>query len=166
MILDHLATRMGTNWPYGDERAITREISETVALYKGLTWEALGDQGQQYDASSVRPAAKLTKLEAAEVSAPTDQELILVSGSVTYDGGTLFRLTPHMSNYAFGNNAGISAADAARLALNAKIHEQVLPGTLWIPESLHGAPVGNLLNGSAVTKVTVKVAERAMAVAA
>ena len=29
MILDHLATRMGTNWPYGDERAITREISES-----------------------------------------------------------------------------------------------------------------------------------------
>jgi hypothetical protein len=31
---------------------------------------------------------------------------------------------------------------------------------------LEGAPVGTLINGSTVTKVTVKVAERAMAVAA
>ena len=57
-------------------------------------------------------------------------------------------------------------ANVATLELNAKISEQVLPGTLWIPESLEGAPVGSLINGSAVTKVTVKVAERAMAVAA
>ncbi len=88
-----------------------------------------------------------------------------------------------MSNYAFGRNAGINAADAAKLGitdgapivvqsergsveLNAKIHEQVLPGTVWIPESIAGAPVGDLLSASGFTTVTVKVAERAMAVAA
>jgi predicted molibdopterin-dependent oxidoreductase YjgC len=183
MILDHLATRMGHNWPYGDERSITREISEAIPLYQGLTWEALGDQGQQYDASSVRPAAKLRKLEQGDLPTLSEQELILVSGAVTYDDGNMFRLTPQMRTYAFGNIAGINASDAAKfgiedgtpivvqsergeLTLNAKIHEQVLPGTLWIPESLAAAPVGTLLNGRAVTKVTVKVAERAMAVAA
>jgi predicted molibdopterin-dependent oxidoreductase YjgC len=183
MILDHLATRMGTNWPYGDVRAVTREISEAVPLYNGLSWDALGDQGQQYDASNVRPAAKLAKVEQGEAVAVSDQELLLVSGYVTYDDGTMFKLTPHMKNYAFGRSAGISASDAARLGITdgtpivvqsergtlelaAKIHEQVNPGTLWIPESIEGAPVGNLLNGSAVTKVTVKVAERVMAVAA
>jgi predicted molibdopterin-dependent oxidoreductase YjgC len=183
MILDHLATRMGANWPYGDERAITREISEAIPLYQGLTWDALGDQGQQYDASSVRPAAKLRQLTQGEVAALTNQELLLVSGTVTYDDGTMFRLTPQMRNYAFGRNAGISPSDAEKfgieegmplvvqsergeLEVNAKISEQVLPGTMWIPESLEGAPVGTLINGSTVTKVTVKVAERAMAVAA
>jgi predicted molibdopterin-dependent oxidoreductase YjgC len=183
MILDHLATRMGTNWPYADERAITREISEAIPLYQGLTWDALGDQGQQYDASSVRPAAKLRKLEQGEVPTLSAQELILVSGAVTYDDGTMFRLTPQMRNYAFGRSAGLNASDAAKfgiedgtpivvqsergeLELSAKISEQVLPGTVWIPESLAGAPVGSLVNGNAVTKVTVKVAEQAMAVAA
>ena len=182
MILDHLATRMGNNWPYGDERAITREISQAVPLYQGLTWDSLGDQGQQYDASSVRPAAQLRKLEQT-APAPSGQGLLLVSGVVTYDDGNLFRLTPQMSNYAFGRNAGINAADAAQLGisdgapilvqsergsleLNAKIHEQVLPGTIWIPESIAGAPVGDLLNASGVTTVTVQVAEHAMAVAA
>jgi len=183
MILDHLATRMGSNFPYGDERAITREISEAVALYKGLTWEALGDQGQQYDAASVRPTAQLREIEQGDLPTPGGQELLLISGRVTYDDGNLFRLTPQMSNYAFGRNAGINAADAAKLGLsdgdsilvqneraeitlNAKIHEQVLPGTIWIPESIHGAPAGALSSGDAVTKVTVKVAERAMPVAA
>ena len=183
MILDHLATRMGTNWPYADEKSITREIAETVPLYQGLTWDALGDQGQQYDASSVRPAAQLRKLEQGATPTLSGQELLLVSGTVTYDDGNMFRLTPQMRPYAFGRNAGINASDAAKmgiedgtplvvqsdrgvLELNAKIHDQVLPGTVWIPESLEGAPVGTLTNGNAVTKVTVKVAERAMAVAA
>ena len=53
----------------------------------------LGDQGQQYDASSVRPAAKLRKLEQGEVPTLSAQELLLVSGTVTYDDGTMFRLT-------------------------------------------------------------------------
>jgi predicted molibdopterin-dependent oxidoreductase YjgC len=183
MILDHLATRMGTNWPYGDERAITREITEAVPLYQGLTWDALGDQGQQYDASSVRPAPQLRTIEQGEMPRLSEQEFILVSGTVAYDDGNMFRLTTQMRNMAFGRNAGISPDDAAKLGiedgaplvvqndrgeltLNAKVNEQVLPGTIWIPESLAGAPVGNLLNGSMVTTVTVKAAVNAMAVAA
>jgi NADH-quinone oxidoreductase chain G len=183
MILDHLATRMGTNWPYGDERAITREISEAIPLYKGLSWDALGDQGQQDDASTVRPAPQLRKIEQSETPTLPAQGLVLVSGRVTYDGGNLFRLTPQMNNYAFGRNAGINASDAAKLGLeegtpilvqsergeltlNVKIHDQVLPGTIWIPESLEDAPVGDLLSDSALTSVKVIVAERIMAVAA
>jgi NADH-quinone oxidoreductase chain G len=183
MILDHLATRMGNNWPYADERAITREISEAIPLYKGLSWDALGDQGQQYDASRVRPAATLRQIEQGEDSSLGNGEFVLIGGSVTYDDGNMFKATPHMRNYAFGRHAGICGADAARLGiedgaplvvenergtltLNAKIHEQVLPGTVWIPESIEGAPVGTLLGGNASAKVNVKVAERAMAVAA
>jgi predicted molibdopterin-dependent oxidoreductase YjgC len=143
----------------------------------------LGDQGQQYDAASERPAAKLRKLEQGNAPTLANQELLLISGSVTYDDGNMFRLTEQMRNYAFGRNAGINAADAAKLGisegaplvvksergeltLNARIHDQVLPGTIWIPESLEGAPVGTLLNVSGVTKVSVAVAERALAAAA
>jgi predicted molibdopterin-dependent oxidoreductase YjgC len=183
MILDHLATRMGTNWPYADERAITREISQAIPLYKGLTWEAVGDQGQQYDASKVRPAAKLRKLAQAESASLANGELLLVTGSVTYDDGNLFKLTPHMQNYAFGSHAALNTGDAAKLGiaegttvvvanergsftLNAKIHESVLPGTVWIPESIAAAPVGTLLNGVVTPKVIVTIAEPALAVAA
>ena len=33
MILDHLANRLGINWPFGDERAITQEIAAAAPLY-------------------------------------------------------------------------------------------------------------------------------------
>ena len=33
---------------------------------------------------------------------------------------------------------------------------QVQPGTLWIPESLPGAPLGTLFNGSELATATVQ----------
>jgi NADH-quinone oxidoreductase subunit G len=175
MILDHLSTRMGHNWPYADERAITREITEAVPLYRELTWDALGDQGQQYDASSVRPAPAMRKVEQSQLLAISDQKFILVTGTVAYDDGNMFRLTEQMRAMAYGRAAGISPVDAGKLGiqdgtplvvqnpqgeltLNAKVSEQVQPGTVWIPESLAGAPVASLVNGSPVTTVTVKAA--------
>jgi anaerobic selenocysteine-containing dehydrogenase len=42
------------------------------------------------------------------------------------------------------------------LRLAAKVDSQVRQGTIWIPESLPGAPVGALLNGRAVEYVRVE----------
>ncbi len=173
MILDHLANRMGVNWPYADEQAITREISEAVPLYAGLTWDALGDQGLQYDPSGVRPAASYRKVEQESLPADSERPFMLLSGTVLYDGGNLFRLTEEMHNMAFGPIAGLNPADADKLGvhdgnevivesahgsltLHAKVDAQVQPGTVWVPESLPSAPVGILLNGSDVAAVTVR----------
>ncbi len=181
MILDHLAYRMGVNWPFADERAITKEISETVPIYAGLTWDALGDQGLQYDASSVRPQPAFRTVEQSAQAAPDDQALALVTGTVLYDGGTMFRLTPQMHDMAFGPAALIHPDDAARLeiaegdvmivrspqgelALQAKFHPTVQPGTVWIPEGLADMPVG-VLTGGAAESVTIQ-AQRAEAVSA
>jgi predicted molibdopterin-dependent oxidoreductase YjgC len=170
MILDHLANRMGVNWPYADERAITKEIAETIPTYHGMSWDALGDQGLQYDA--VRPALAFRSVEAPAAPTAGDQSLALVTGTVLYDGGTLFRLTEQMHAMAFGPAALIHPDDAARLgiaegdaivirseqgelALDAKFHRTVQPGTVWVPESLAGAPVGALLAGNAAAAVTV-----------
>lgn len=173
MILDHLANRMGVNWPYGDERAITKEISETVPLYRGMTWDALGDQGLQYDAAGVRPQAAFRSVEQPAQPAMDDQNLALVTGTVLYDGGTLFRMTPQMHDMAFGPAALLHPDDAARLdiaegdavvirsrqgelALCAQFHPTVQPGTVWIPESLAGAAVDTLRDGSVAVPVTIE----------
>ncbi|GIV77136.1 NADH-quinone oxidoreductase subunit NuoG [Litorilinea aerophila] len=173
MILDHLAVRMGVNWPYADEQAITREISQAIPFYGGLTWDALGDQGLQWDAAAVRPRPAYRKVQQPPLPAADGDEFTLVTGTVLYDGGTLFRLTTQMQNMAFGPVAGFNPADAERLGiqdgaevqvgndhgqltLKAVRHAQVQPGTVWIPESLPGAPVGALLNGSDVETVRVK----------
>ena len=168
MILTHLARQMGAAWPYSDARSVTAEVAEVVPGYAGLTWEALGDQGIQWDAEAavaVHSTGQVGGEEAAaEAGAGGDYPLTLVSGTVLYDGGTLFRLTEQMQGMARGATVGLNPADATgigveagapvrvqsevgSLELTVAVDEQVQPGTAWIPESLPGAPVGALLNG-------------------
>ena len=173
MILDHLVTHLGKNWAYVDTEGILEEITEVVPIYKGLTWEALGDQGLQWDASAVRPRPVYRKVQQPSLDQEEQQPLIVVRGTVLYDGGTMFRLTEKMQAMAFGARAGLNPADAERLgiadgtdmvvsnrhgslALTAKVDDQVQPGTIWIPDSLSGAPVGVLLNGSTAETVAIR----------
>jgi len=168
MILSHLARQMGAAWHFADARSVTAEIAEIVPGYAGLTWEALGDQGIQWDAESAAAVHSTGQVgdeeAAAEAGAGGDYPLTLVSGTVLYDGGTLFRLTEQMQGMARGATVGLNPADATgigveagapvrvqsevgSLELTVAVDEQVQPGTAWIPESLPGAPVGALLNG-------------------
>jgi predicted molibdopterin-dependent oxidoreductase YjgC len=173
MILDHLATRMGVNWPYADSRAITAEISRAVPAYAGFTWEALGDQGQQWDAAAVRAQPAYAAAVQPELPADPAHPLALVAGTVLYDGGSLFRLTKQMANMAAGDTVSLNPADAGQagvadgsavvvrsphgeLRLSVKLDPQVQPGTAWIPESLPAAPVGALLDGAGATGVQVQ----------
>ncbi|MCB9156815.1 MAG: NADH-quinone oxidoreductase subunit NuoG [Caldilineaceae bacterium] len=173
MILDHLASRLGANWPYADEKGVLHEITEAVPIYGGLTWEALGDQGLQWDAAQVRPTAEYRQAVQSEATASAEYPFALVTGTVSYDGGNMFALTKQMHNIAYGPIVGISPADADRLSVadatpvtvsspygalqvQVKISEQVKPGTVWIPESLPQSPVGALLNGSSAEYVKIE----------
>jgi formylmethanofuran dehydrogenase subunit D len=58
---------------------------------------------------------------------------------------------------------GVSDGDAVTIRnehgaieLVTKLDAQVRPGTAWIPESLPGAPVGALLNGSTLAAVNIE----------
>ena len=175
MMLTHLAKHFGVAWPFSDARSVTAEISKAVPGYDGLTWEALGDQGRQWDADSAPAAAAHGSAEGASTAGPDNDEypLSLVTGTVLYDGGTLFSLTEEMHGMAHGATVTLNPADAAAigvdagspvtvqseqgdLALIAAVDAQVQTGTAWIPESLPGAPVGALLNGSHTQQVKVE----------
>ena len=189
MMLTHLARRMGQEWPFADARSVTAEISRAIPGYAGLTWDALGDQGIQWNAESAPAAAAIAQRDGEENSAAApadgraaliqpsdsasvDYPLSLVTGTVLYDGGTLFRLTGQMRGMAHGATVSINPADAAAigveagapvtvrseqgsLALTVAVDAQVQTGTAWIPESLPGAPVGALRNGSYTQMVKV-----------
>ncbi len=176
MILDHLASRMGVKWPYADERAVTADIAKNVPIYSGMSWEALGDQGRQWDASKLRAKPQYQEAEQRLISSD-DQPFTLVSGTVLFDGGNLFRLTTEMQNIGFGQQVGLHPIDAKKLgvvdgtavnvknkngelAMTAKVDSQVQVGTVWIPESLPGAPVGTLLNGRVIEHVRVEKAKK------
>lgn len=173
MILDHLATRMGSNWPYANERGITAEITRAVPIYAGLTWEALGDQGLQWDTSLLQSQLEQKKADQLPIERGNGDHLALVTGTILFDGGRMFRSTPHLHNIAYPTVVGLHPTDAQRLGVDdgmevtvrtshgavtlaARIDTQVQPGTAWIPESLPGAPVGALLNGSDGALVTIQ----------
>jgi NADH-quinone oxidoreductase subunit G len=173
MILDHLATRMGSNWPYANERGVTAEITRAIPIYAGLTWEALGDQGLQWDRTLLPRLLEQNKADQLPIERGNGDHLALVTGTVLFDGGNLFRSTPHLHNIAHPTVVGLNPADAERLGvadgaevtvstghgavtLAARLDTQVQPGTAWIPESLPGAPVGALLNGSDHALVTIQ----------
>jgi predicted molibdopterin-dependent oxidoreductase YjgC len=166
MILSHLASHFDTQWSYTAARAVTQEITVANPIYNGMTWERLGDMGQQWlvaDAPYTRPEPSYQSVEAPAVP-PAGGGLRLVSSPALYDGGNLFRLTPQMAEMAFGAHAALNPLDAQRLglvaedavqvrnehgviSLSVKLEPAVKPGTVWIPASLPGAPVGALLNG-------------------
>jgi predicted molibdopterin-dependent oxidoreductase YjgC len=173
MILDHLATRMGHNWPYASDKAVTSEIAHAVHNYEGFTWDALGDQGAQWDAALVPWKPAYARSEQLSLPEPTDEELALVTGAVTYDGGTMFYHGEVMPRLAFPTAVVLNPVDAERLAvregaavtvwntngqltLAARLDPNIQPGTAWIPESLPGAPVGALLNGGDVEHVKIQ----------
>ncbi len=177
MIFTHLAKQMGANWPFSDAHSVTAEIARAVPGYAELTWEALGDQGRQWDAGSA-PEVEETAGRASEGTSESsvgdgDYPLSLVTGTVLYDGGTLFSLTDQMHGMAHGPTVTLNPADAAEsglepgsvvtvrseqgeLDLTLAIDVQVQTGCAWIPESLPGAPVGALINGSFTQRVKVE----------
>jgi NADH-quinone oxidoreductase chain G len=172
MILDHLASFFDAQWAHTDAQSVTAEITQANPLYTGLDWNALGDQGAQWDANALRGAAALEKIEQPELPS-AEQGLRLIGGTVLFDGGNLFRLTKQMQEMAAGATVALNPADMASLGVAAgdrvtvrnsygsisvavKPDPTVKAGAAWIPESLPGAPVGALLNGGAVVSVLVE----------
>jgi NADH-quinone oxidoreductase chain G len=172
MIVDHLANLMDANWQHPQVHHVTAEIAATVPIYSGMTWEALGDQGLQWDAAAVRKPLALAKAEQMAVSRSAEG-YALVAGTVLYDGGELFGLTKQMQAMSHGAVVRVNPADAEKagisdgaavtvrnshgaLALAVKFDSAIRPGSVWIPESLPGAPVGALLNGSDVEEVVIE----------
>jgi predicted molibdopterin-dependent oxidoreductase YjgC len=164
---------MGVKWPFADVRGVTGEISRTVPMYAGLSWNALGDQGIQWDASLVRPEPVYRQVEQKSPPSSASDELALVTGTVLYDAGTMFWITEPLRKIATGAVVALNPGDAQRLTLETgasvvvsspegslpltvTIDESVNPGTAWIPESLPGAPVGALLNGSVNQRVRIE----------
>ncbi len=170
MILDHLAARLGAHWPFVDVRSVTAEIAKLLPIYRGMTWDALGDQGLQWDATPVRGKAAM---QTVAVDALVEEGYSVIGGTVLYDDGDLFARTPLMQNMSFGASVGIHPSDAEKmgivagsllsvrsdqgeLILAARLDPSIRPGSVWIPESLPNAPVGALRNGHAVAHVELK----------
>ena len=86
---------MGFDWPFADVEGVTYEITQAVPSYAGMSWDALGDQGLQWDASGVREYPSYQEVTQPEAAGGT-RAFTLVTGTVLYDDGNMFSRTPQM----------------------------------------------------------------------
>ncbi|MCB9139404.1 MAG: hypothetical protein H6642_13755 [Caldilineaceae bacterium] len=116
----------------------------------------------QWNAETVRPRPAYRRCRQDDLPVAGEGELALVTGTVAYDGGTLFRLTQAMRDMIHAAAVTLNPDDdgPGRREDNDAVLVRSAHGELrlrrrqrgnrarhaWIPESLPGAPVGALLN--------------------
>jgi predicted molibdopterin-dependent oxidoreductase YjgC len=167
LILMHLAhlyaPEKAEAWNTSSAAEIFAEITQAVPQYAGLSWESLGDTGQQWDWEALPIRHELTphqRLEPAPVEKPFTMRLVV--GNLLWDDGNTFHATEPM-RYLGHKAAWLHPDDAA--ALNAREGDQlavrsrsatielplhisatIQPGTVFVPFSIKDAPVGDLLD--------------------
>ncbi len=166
-ILMHLARTYAPDqadyWRTSSAPAVFAEITQAVPQYAGMSWESLGETGQQWpwEALDVQhDFAAYPKLEPAPVEKPFTFRLL--TGNLLWDDGNTFAATERMAN--LGHKAAwLHPDDAASLDLQEgdlvavrsreatlelplHISPRIQPGTVFVPFSLKDAPVGELFD--------------------
>ncbi|NOX62477.1 MAG: NADH-quinone oxidoreductase subunit NuoG [Chloroflexi bacterium] len=165
-ILMHLARRYAPDkkdaWDTPSVDAIFAEIAEVVPAYRGMSWENLGESGQQWPRDAVSLSRELRPHSGAAIPPSPDYPFRLVVGSLLWDGGTVFAATPQMAGLA-RQAAWLHPDDAARLGVQegdaieirsrggsirtfAHLDPSIKPGSVFAPYSFPAAPVGNLFD--------------------
>ena len=166
-ILMHLArayapARMAA-WKTPTVEAVFAEITQAVSYYVEMSWESLGDQGQQvaWDAIPV-----VRELQAHSDSKPTpdsdEYPYRLVVSPQLWDSGTILAATPEMSRLGIraarlhpddASSLGLVEGDSIEMrsqsgSIRALLHLDagIKPGCVFVPFSLAGAPVGHLFD--------------------
>jgi len=167
LILMHIAVRYNPGaaalWKKPSTEAIFEEIVQVVPMYADMTWDSLGESGQQWDRDLV-PVKRESHSYSGSSATPTDTRypFRLVVSSLLWDGGTTFAATLEMAHLA-SRSARLHPKDAARLGLveddlveilsrageirlPLNIDDSIKQGTVFVPFSLPEAPVGALFD--------------------
>ncbi len=165
-ILMHLARLYAAGqtaaWDTPSVEAVFAEITQAVPQYADMSWENLGDQGQQAAwmpvEAGLQPHASVDPLPIR-----ADYPFALVTGNQLWDDGTIFAATPQMAEVGVkaarlhpDDAAALGLSDGGRAAVRSPagsieiaIHldPTIKPGTIFVPYSLASAPVGSLFDG-------------------
>ena len=166
-ILMHLALRYdpaaSAAWKTATISEVFAEIAQVAPMYADMSWENLGEQGQQWDREAL-PMGKRMHAYSGGSATPTDKRYPyrLVVSSLLWDGGTTFSATSEMAHLA-SRSARLHPHDAADLGLASgdlvevlsvagsiklplRVDDSIKPGTVFVPFSLPEAPVGTLFD--------------------
>jgi len=166
-ILMHLALRYNpdavSTWKTPTPQAVFAEITQVAPMYAGMTWESLGELGQQWKRDKLPFERKVHSYGGSNANPTSDRyPFRLVVSSLLWDGGTTFAATPEIAHLA-SRSARLHPQDAANLgfadgdrveilsqtgAIKLPLHidDTVKPGTVFVPYSLPEAPVGTLFD--------------------
>ncbi len=167
-ILMHLARYYAAGqtaaWNTPSVAAVLAEIAEAVPQYAGMTWDSLDGDGRQWAWDALLVDRELQPHDEVALPEVEGYPFRLVTGNLLWDGGTVFAATPAMMGLVI-QAAHLHPDDAAGLGLQecdpVEIRSQagqvrtavhfdpaVRPGTLFVPFSLPGAPVGSLFDAA------------------
>lgn len=167
-ILMHLARYYAAGqtaaWNTSSVEAVFAEIAAAVPQYAGMSWELLDNQGMQWAWDALPVERTLLPHEVVSPAVVEGYPFRLVTGNVLWDGGTVFAATPQMTGLVV-QAVRLHPDNAAALGLHecdpVEIRSQsgqvktavhldptIRPGTVFVPFSLPGVPVGSLFDAT------------------
>ena len=165
-IIAETAKRMVDNkrrrvWEFAGPAGILDEIAKVIPSYRGVDYGRMGQAGWQPPVPQATTRRALVHVEAEPEPRAPEPELILFTGRVFYDKGTLLRCSEHIQELvpdAFvaihpidaeriglvnGDDVSL-VSDVGRLGVRVKITDQVMPGVAFAPLNLSDAPLSVL----------------------
>ena len=150
-------------WDFAGPEEILSEIAKVLPGYRGLDAAEVGDTGWQRSRPEAKAKRSLSHVEQAPPRPDPEYPLILVTGRVLYDRGTLLRRAERIRNLvpeayvaihptdaerfgvADGDDASLVSA-VGRLGLTVQVSTEVMPGVAFAPENLSAAPLSVLFS--------------------
>lgn len=174
-IVADLAAAMGRSFDRVSPGAVMEEIAQVAPMYKGINYQALGQDGLQRRLPEVE-ACGFIKARYEPPAGDGAYPFALVTGHLLYDRGTRFSRWVVMEEFApeafvelnpaDAEGLGIAEGDVVKVAsaagdieLKARLSDGIRPGCVFVPFRLGDRPVSALLAEEA-TVTWVKVVKR------
>jgi predicted molibdopterin-dependent oxidoreductase YjgC len=148
-------------WDFANIGDVLDEVSKVAPGYHGLSLAAVGSEGWQPPAAPKTTLRAFVRVEAGPPSYDPDYPLILLTGRLLYDRGTLLARAGRVQNLVPGAFVMVHPADAQRLGLadgddvsvvsavgrlefTLKVSDEIVPGVAFAPQNLSAAPLSVL----------------------
>ena len=178
-IINALARRMVDGkrqrcWDFSTPADVLSEVARVIPAYRGLDSTALGEAGWQPPVALAAARRSFVRVESKLPPVDPDCPLVLITGRLLYDRGTLLRrstwiqeLVPdafvlvHPSDaekFGLADGDQVSVVSArGRLGLIVKISDEVVPGVAFAPLNVSDAPLSVLaLDHRALPQVRIR----------
>jgi predicted molibdopterin-dependent oxidoreductase YjgC len=165
-IITELAKRMVKDkrqraWDFSGPDDVWAEIAKVLHGYRGVDYAKMAETGWQRPAQPAKARRSFALVKADVPDPDPDYPLIMVTGKLLYDRGTLLRRSEQIQNLVPEAYVVIHPSDAqklglvdgddasvvspvGRLGLSVKVSEEVVPGLAFAPLNLSDAPLSVL----------------------